>query len=65
MRTYRVPGISCEHCKSAIEQSLAGLAEISAVDVDIDAKVVHIHGDAPDADIVAAIGDAGYAVDSG
>jgi copper ion binding protein len=61
-RTYSVPGISCGHCKAAIEGEVAKLAAVTAVDVDIDAKTVRVEGDAsPDA-VTAAIDEAGYDV---
>lgn len=58
-RTYSVPGISCDHCKHAIETELAGVAAVESVDVDVDAKLVSVIG-GDDAAIRAAIDDAGY-----
>jgi copper chaperone CopZ len=61
--TYRVPGVSCDHCRAAIEQEVAPLAGVASVVVDLDAKTVIVGGTALDGDaIVAAIGDAGYDV---
>jgi len=62
-RLYPVPGISCEHCKHAIETEVGALAAVARVDVDIAAKTVRVEGDASDADIRAAIDEAGYDVD--
>ena len=61
-RTYHVPAISCGHCKSAIEGEVSKVAGVAVVDVDIDAKTVRVDGDALDADVVAAIDEAGYEV---
>lgn len=58
-RTYSVPGISCAHCKSAIEGEIAQVDGVSVVVVDIDAKVVRVTG-GDDAAIRSAIDDAGY-----
>lgn len=58
-RTYSVPGISCDHCKHAIETELAGVAAVESVDVDVDAKLVSVIG-GDDAAIRGAIDDAGY-----
>jgi copper chaperone CopZ len=61
--TYGVPGVSCAHCKAAIEQEVAPLAGVESVDVDLDAKTVTVSGEALDERaIVAAIGEAGYEV---
>ena len=61
-RTYSVPGISCGHCQAAIEGELAKVAEVEAVDVDLDAKTVAVTGTASDDAVRAAIDDAGYDV---
>jgi len=58
--TYSVPGISCGHCKSAIEAEVSALAEVVSVVVDIDTRTVEVVGDADDAAIRAAIVEAGY-----
>ena len=61
-RTYDVPGISCAHCKSAIEGEVAKVAAVEAVVVDIDARTATVTGEADDAAVRAAIDDAGYDV---
>ena len=60
-RTYSVPGISCDHCKQAIESAVGDVAGVVSVDVDVDAKTVAVTGGAEPA-IVEAIDDAGYDV---
>ena len=63
-RTYSVPGISCGHCKNAIETEVGGVDGVTLVDVDIDARTVRVLGE-PDGDaIAAAIEEAGYEVAS-
>ena len=57
--TYTVPGISCDHCKRAIETEVSGVAAVGSVEVDVDAKLVTVVGGDDDA-IRAAIDDAGY-----
>jgi copper chaperone len=61
-RSYSVPGISCGHCKSAIEGEVAKVAGVDSVVVDIDARTVAVEGAAEDADVRAAIDEAGYDV---
>lgn len=62
MRTLEVPGISCEHCKRAIEGAVAEVAGVERVAVDVAARTVDITGDADPAAVRAAIEGAGYEV---
>ena len=59
--TYRVDGMTCDHCKAAVDNEVAKVAGVTAVDVDLESKLVKISGEgvAHDA-VVAAIGEAGY-----
>ena len=57
--TYSVPGISCDHCKQAIEAEVSGVPAVESVAVDIEGKFVTVIG-GDDAAIRAAIDDAGY-----
>ena len=59
---YSVPGISCGHCKAAIEAEVAKVGGVAAVVVDVEAKTVAVDGTAADADVRAAIDEAGYEV---
>ena len=61
--TYHVPGISCGQCKAAIEAEVGALGGVSSVVVDVDAREVAVEGDATDAEIRAAIVEAGYEAD--
>jgi copper chaperone CopZ len=62
VRTYRVFGISCDHCKHAIETEVATVDGVALVEVDVNTKTVRVGGDAPDEKIRAAIVTAGYEV---
>jgi copper chaperone len=61
-RTYDVPGISCGHCKAAIESEVGALAEVVTVTVDVDARSVAVEGDATEDAVRAAVEEAGYEV---
>ena len=63
-RTYSVPGISCGHCKAAIEGELAPLDGVESALVDIDAKTVTVMGEITEVDVRAAVDEAGYEVAS-
>jgi copper chaperone len=61
--TYTVPGMSCEHCRSAISKEVGAVAGVESVDVDLDGKLVTVHGvDLSDAAVREAIDEAGYDV---
>ena len=59
--TYRVPGMTCEHCKTAVTPELSGVPGVESVAVDLDAKLVKVCGASlEDAALRAAIDEAGY-----
>ena len=61
--TYTVPGMSCGHCKEAVTNEVTKVAGVEQVAVDLDSKVVTVTGeDVRDADVRAAIDEAGYEV---
>jgi copper chaperone len=58
---YLVVGMTCDHCKVAVTEEVGKVDGVRAVDVDLDSKLVRVHGDAIDgAAVVAAIDEAGY-----
>jgi copper chaperone len=61
--TYSVPGVSCAHCKQAIEGEVSQVQGVESVDVDLEAKTVTVVAEPLDEQaIIAAIDDAGYEV---
>ena len=62
--TYRVLGMTCEHCKIEVVEELSAVPGVESVEVDLDAKLVNVNG-APldDAALRAAIDQAGYEAD--
>ena len=59
--TYVVAGMSCAHCQVAVTDEVSKVAGVDAVDVDLDTKLVRVHGTGVDeAAVVAAIDEAGY-----
>lgn len=61
--TYRVPGMSCEHCQRAVSGELGSLSGVRGVDVDLDTKLVTVTGEGLDDQAMrAAIQRAGYEV---
>jgi copper chaperone len=58
---YVVAGMTCEHCRVAVTEEVSNVEGVAAVDVDLDAKLVRVHGhDVDDKAVVAAIDEAGY-----
>jgi copper chaperone len=61
--TWGVPGVSCEHCRHAIESEVSRVAGVKGVTVDLEAKTVTVAADPLDEEaVVAAIDEAGYDV---
>jgi copper chaperone CopZ len=59
--SYLVAGMTCDHCKVAVTEEVAQVAGVTSVEVDLDTKLVRVHGsDVDDAAVVAAIDEAGY-----
>lgn len=60
--TYRVGGMTCEHCVQAVEREVARLQGVSRVEVDLSAGTVAVDSDEPlDETVVrAAVDEAGY-----
>jgi copper chaperone CopZ len=61
---FEVPGISCGHCKQAIEAEVAEVPGVARVAVDVERKLVEVEGSADQPEVVAAIVEAGYEVAS-
>lgn len=63
-QTYSVPGISCEHCRTAITKEVASVPGVQFVEVDLQHKLVTVGGgDVDDAAVRAAIDEAGYDIE--
>jgi copper chaperone len=58
---YSVPGVTCEHCRTAITKEVGVVTGVQSVEVDLEQKRVDIRGQTlSDADVRAAIDEAGY-----
>jgi copper chaperone len=58
---YTVPGMSCGHCQAAVTEEVLAVAGVDSVDVDLETKLVAVHGEGlADGAIRAAIDEAGY-----
>lgn len=60
---YSVPGVTCEHCRAAIVKEVDLVTGVQSVEVDLEQKLVYVRGvGLSDADVRAAIDEAGYDV---
>ena len=62
--TYTVKGMTCGHCVSAVRKEIGAIEGVTAVDVDLASGAVRVDSTVPvaEADIVAAVDEAGYEV---
>ncbi|WP_040798337.1 heavy-metal-associated domain-containing protein [Nocardia higoensis] len=62
--TYTVKGMTCGHCASAVETEISKIDSVTGVAVDVSSGAVRVESTAPlaDADVVAAVDEAGYEV---
>jgi copper chaperone CopZ len=59
--TYTVPGMTCDHCKNAVNSELRSVAGVETVEVDLDTKLVTVSGEnLDDRALRSAIEEAGY-----
>lgn len=62
--TVTVVGMTCNHCVMSVREELSELAGVTDVQVDLASGRVDIQSNQPlaDADIAAAVAEAGYQV---
>lgn len=60
---FQVEGMSCNHCKMAVEKEVGKLAGVQSAAVDLDAKTLTVSYDpakTSDAEIRGAVEEAGF-----
>ena len=58
---YSVPDVQCAHCQHAITSEVSQVAGVESVDVNLDIKLVTVHGTGvSDQAVREAIYEAGY-----
>lgn len=59
--TYTVRGMSCGHCKAAVEEEVGRVPGVDSVTADLDTKLVVVRGEGlDDRALRVAIDEAGY-----
>lgn len=61
-RVYEVTGMTCDHCRRAVEDEVGAVPGVEGVAVDVAAGTVLVEGDPDDAAVRDAIVEAGYAL---
>lgn len=60
MTEFEVQGMTCGHCKKAVETALRSVDGVTSVEVDLDAGRARVEGGDVD-QLIAAVQDEGYA----
>jgi len=60
--TYRVDGMTCNHCVQAVTREVSALDGVQEAVVDLAAGTVAVTGDVAEQDVAAAVAEAGYAL---
>jgi copper chaperone len=62
--TYTVTGMTCEHCVRSVSEEVGALPGVTGVEVDLASGGLTVTSQAPvpDADVRAAVEEAGYEV---
>lgn len=58
--TITVEGMSCAGCEESVEAALEDVSGVTEAAADRESERATVEGDAPRADLVAAVEDAGY-----
>lgn len=59
-RKYVVTGMTCEHCVKSVEECVGDVEGVTLVQVHLASGVVVVTGDFTDAEVAAAVEEAGY-----
>lgn len=58
----KIEGMSCNHCKMAVEKALKAVAGVESVQVDLEKKQAEVTGSAQLIELHEAIEEAGFTV---
>ncbi len=63
-QTFRVKGMTCNHCVMAVKKAIGAVNGVSSVDISLADGMVTVTGtDVSKEDVIRAIEDAGYEVE--
>ena len=58
----KVAGMSCNHCKMAVEKAALAVAGVKEAQVNLEQQELTVEGDADREQLIAAVTNAGYEV---
>ena len=60
--TFRVEGMTCDHCRNAVTAEVSAVPGVQAFSVDVEAGTVTVSADQPvdRSDVATAVDEAGY-----
>ena len=62
--TFTVPAMTCGHCEAAVTSEVSAVEGVTEVNVDLEAKIVTVHGEDLNQELlIAAIDEAGFEVE--
>ena len=61
-QTFKIDGMSCNHCRMTVEKAIAAIPGVEKVEVDLSAASATVEGDFDSAAVVKAITDSGFDV---
>lgn len=61
-QSFDVSGMTCGHCKAAVESAILAVDGVQAAQVDLEAGKATVEGSFADAQVIESIQEAGYEV---
>lgn len=58
--TFKVPEMSCNHCKMRIEKKMANSGKVTNLKIDLESKKVSLESDLSQEDLIGLFDEAGY-----
>lgn len=60
---YRVTGMTCGHCESAVREEVGSVPGVESLQVSADSGELVVTGAVDDAAVIAAVAEAGYSAE--
>lgn len=60
MKTYRIEGMNCNHCRTSAENAILGVEGVVAATVDLAKKEAYVEGEATPESIIKAVESVGF-----
>ena len=60
LNRYRIDGMSCNHCRTAVEKAISELQGVESVSVDLQTGIAEVKGDIEAGSVIRAVESLGY-----